>query len=123
MNITVYGAAGTVGWRITREALARGHNVTGVVRTKAQFDKLPDNVRPCATDVSDPQYLAIPATPGLCDSLQHPVPNQPLRYRQASSAYRTGNPYISPPSVHCAFSPRSICNGLPLPTLRSKLSP
>src|SRR3546814_20492504 len=58
MNITVYGAAGNVGRRIASEALARGHNVTGVVRTKAQFGTLPDNVNTCATDVSDPQELA-----------------------------------------------------------------
>lgn len=58
MNITVYGAAGNVGKRIVSEALARGHNITGVVRTKAQFGRLPDNVRPYAADVSDQQQLA-----------------------------------------------------------------
>jgi len=58
MNITVYGAAGSVGQRIAREALARGHEVTGVVRTKAQFDKLPDALRPYVTAVSDAQELA-----------------------------------------------------------------
>lgn len=58
MNITVYGAAGDVGKRIVSEALARGHNVIGVVRTKAQFGRLPDNVRPYAVDVSDQQQLA-----------------------------------------------------------------
>lgn len=58
MNITVYGAAGDVGKRIVSEALARGHNVIGVVRTKAQFGRLPDNVRPYAADVSDQQQLA-----------------------------------------------------------------
>jgi len=59
VNITIYGAAGNVGKRITSEALARGHNVTAVVRTKAQLGKLPDNVHPCATDVSDQQQLAL----------------------------------------------------------------
>ncbi len=58
MEITVYGAAGNVGRRIASEALARGHHVTGVVRTQAQFGKLPANVNPCATDVFDPQQLA-----------------------------------------------------------------
>lgn len=58
MNITVYGAAGDVGIRIASEAVVRGHNVTGVVRTTAQFGKLPGNVLPYAADVSDPQQLA-----------------------------------------------------------------
>jgi putative NADH-flavin reductase len=58
MNIIVYGATGDVGSRIVREALRRGHNVTGVVRTKEQFSKLPDNVTPCAVNVSDQQQLA-----------------------------------------------------------------
>lgn len=58
MNITVYGAAGNVGRRIASEALARGHTVTGVVRAKAQFDKLPINVSPCAIDISDSRQLA-----------------------------------------------------------------
>ncbi|MGP4845516.1 NAD(P)-dependent oxidoreductase [Marinobacter sp. 1Y8] len=58
MNITVFGAAGSVGRRIANEALTRGHNVTGVVRSKAQFGKLPDNLTPCVADVSDQQQLA-----------------------------------------------------------------
>lgn len=58
MNITIYGAAGDVGNRITSEAAARGHNVTGVVRTEAQFGRLPDNVRLYAADVFDQQQLA-----------------------------------------------------------------
>lgn len=57
MNITIYGAAGNVGQRISDEALTRGHKATGVVRTKAQFGKLLGKVRPCATDVSDQQQL------------------------------------------------------------------
>lgn len=57
MKITVYGAAGTVGRRIASEAVARGHKVTGVVRTKAQFGNVPDNVSPCAADVSDMAQL------------------------------------------------------------------
>lgn len=59
MEITIYGAAGDVGRRIASEALARGHDVTGVVRTEAQFGGLPDNVRRCAADVSNPEQLAL----------------------------------------------------------------
>ncbi|NZA26535.1 NAD(P)H-binding protein [Luteimonas sp. SJ-92] len=58
MKMTVYGAAGNVGRRIAIEALGRGHDVTGVVRSKAQFSTLPENVIPCAADVSDLQQLA-----------------------------------------------------------------
>jgi putative NADH-flavin reductase len=57
MNIIVYGAAGNVGRRIATEALARGHKVTGVVKTKAQFGKLPENAISCAADVFDSQQL------------------------------------------------------------------
>lgn len=63
MKITVYGAAGDVGRRIANEAAERGHDVTGVVRTEAQFDRLPENVRRCAADVSNPEQLA-PTTEG-----------------------------------------------------------
>ncbi|MCH8542152.1 MAG: NAD(P)H-binding protein [Alcanivorax sp.] len=58
MNIIIYGAAGDVGKRITAEALARGHKVTGVVRTEAQFGALHDNVYPCAADVADAAQVA-----------------------------------------------------------------
>ena len=36
--------------------------------------------------------------------------------------YRNGIAYISPPSVHSAFRPRSSFSGLSLPTLRSYTS-
>lgn len=36
---------------------------------------------------------------------------------------RTGQPYISPPSRHWAFNPRSSFIGVSIPILRSKLSP
>ncbi|RFA30962.1 NADH-flavin reductase [Alkalilimnicola ehrlichii] len=58
MNIVIYGAVGDVGKRLVSEALARGHNVTGVVRAEAQLDKLPAKVRGVVADVSDPQQVA-----------------------------------------------------------------
>ena len=39
------------------------------------------------------------------------------------AAQRIGGAYIRPPLVHSAFRPRAILRGLPVPTLRSKLSP
>ncbi|NEA55400.1 NAD(P)H-binding protein [Streptomyces sp. SID13666] len=41
MRITVFGAAGNVGRRVVAEALARGHQVTAVVRDPARFPELP----------------------------------------------------------------------------------
>lgn len=41
MRITVFGAAGNVGSRVVAEALARGHEVTAVVRDAGRFDDLP----------------------------------------------------------------------------------
>lgn len=40
MRITVFGAAGNVGSRVVAEALARGHEVTAVVRKPARFHEL-----------------------------------------------------------------------------------
>ncbi|WP_329370256.1 NAD(P)H-binding protein [Streptomyces sp. NBC_00669] len=45
MRITVFGAAGAAGRRITVEALSRGHAVTAVVRSPARFAELPDGAR------------------------------------------------------------------------------
>ena len=42
MRITVFGAAGSVGSRVAAEALARGHEVVGVVRSMARFAELPE---------------------------------------------------------------------------------
>lgn len=41
MRITIFGAAGNVGSRVVAEALARGHDVTAVVRDQARADALP----------------------------------------------------------------------------------
>jgi len=50
MKITVFGAAGEVGSRIVSEALSRGHEVTAVVRTSTQLNKLPQGVTAVAGD-------------------------------------------------------------------------
>lgn len=42
MRITVFGAAGAAGRRIVAEGLARGHQVTAVVRSAARLGELPD---------------------------------------------------------------------------------
>src|SRR5699024_5896715 len=58
MDITIFGAAGDVGKRIVNEALIRGHKVTGVVRSEAQYAKLPDNVRSRVADAAVPAQVA-----------------------------------------------------------------
>ncbi|MDQ7728632.1 NAD(P)H-binding protein [Halomonas sp. SpR8] len=58
MKIAILGAAGDVGTRIMSEALARGHHVTGVVRTENQLNKLPAEASYRVADISDPRQLA-----------------------------------------------------------------
>ena len=58
MKIAIFGAAGDVGKRIMNEALARGHNVTGVVRTESQLNKLPAEASRCVADIADSHQLA-----------------------------------------------------------------
>lgn len=41
MRLTVFGAAGSVGSRVVKEALARGHEVTAVVRGEHRLPELP----------------------------------------------------------------------------------
>lgn len=53
MQITVIGAAGTVGSRVVAEAAARGHDVTAVVRDEARAVGLPAGVRVRTGDAAD----------------------------------------------------------------------
>lgn len=57
MKIAVIGASGSVGTRIVSEALARGHQVTGIAR---HTDKIAprDNLRVAAADIAQPRVLA-----------------------------------------------------------------
>ena len=50
MNIAIYGATGMIGSRVTAEAQARGHDVTGVTRTGGD---LPAGVHPVRGDAGD----------------------------------------------------------------------
>ena len=52
LRITVLGAAGNVGSRVVNEALARGHEVTAVIRDSSQASSLPPNVKMRLADVS-----------------------------------------------------------------------
>lgn len=58
MKIIVFGAAGDVGSRVVNEALARGHDVTAVVRNQEGLRKLPKEAKYMVTDVSDQVMVA-----------------------------------------------------------------
>ena len=51
MNIIVFGAAGAVGYRALKEALARGHRVAAAVRRPEQAADFPDSVAVHVADV------------------------------------------------------------------------
>ena len=53
MRITVFGAAGSVGSRVVAEALARGHDVTAVVRNPARVSELPAGATVRAGDAAN----------------------------------------------------------------------
>ncbi|GAA3564051.1 NAD(P)-dependent oxidoreductase [Marinobacter xestospongiae] len=58
MKITVLGAAGNVGRRVVAEALARGHEVSAVVRDARTFEALPEAAIAKAGDATDPFDVA-----------------------------------------------------------------
>jgi uncharacterized protein len=58
MRISVFGAGGRVGSRIVAEALARGHEVTAVVRDPATHPLAGDGLNVVAGDATDPASVA-----------------------------------------------------------------
>ena len=56
MKVVLYGASGTIGSRILRELLSRGHQVTAVVRNPSKLTV--PNVRVRKGDVLDPKSVA-----------------------------------------------------------------
>ncbi len=55
MNITVFGATGNVGSRVVAEAVARGHQVTAVLRDPHRPHPFPADVRIATGDARDPE--------------------------------------------------------------------
>ena len=55
MHIALFGATGHIGHAVLTEALARGHDVTAVVRDPARIDMRHDKLRIATGDVADPQ--------------------------------------------------------------------
>ncbi|MGV9878390.1 NAD(P)-dependent oxidoreductase [Streptomyces sp. NPDC003006] len=62
MRITVFGAAGNVGSRVVTEALARGHEVTAVVRDPARYPELHPDATHRTGDAGNPDHVAELAT-------------------------------------------------------------
>ncbi|MEU5775809.1 NAD(P)H-binding protein [Streptomyces venezuelae] len=58
MRITVFGAAGNAGSRVVTEALARGHEVTAVVRDPSRYSELHPDATPRTGDAQDPARIA-----------------------------------------------------------------
>ncbi|MFI9721164.1 NAD(P)-dependent oxidoreductase [Streptomyces sp. NPDC052396] len=57
-KIALFGAGGTIGGRILREALDRGHQVTAVVRDPAKFTEQHPGLTVVTGDVLDPESVA-----------------------------------------------------------------
>ena len=58
MKITIFGAAGDVGRRMTAEALSRGHDVTAVLRDAARASELPVGAVVRVGDAMDAEAVA-----------------------------------------------------------------
>ncbi|MEU8580583.1 NAD(P)-dependent oxidoreductase [Streptomyces abikoensis] len=57
-KIALFGATGTIGTRVLREALDRGHQVTAVVRDPAKLTEQHPNLTVTTGDVLDPASVA-----------------------------------------------------------------
>jgi uncharacterized protein len=55
MKLIVFGASGQLGARLVDEALARGHDVTGVARDASRLD---DRINTASADATDPGSVA-----------------------------------------------------------------
>lgn len=58
MNITLFGAHGTLGRRIAQEALSRGHHVTAIARDPAKVDLAHENLTVTPGNVLDAASVA-----------------------------------------------------------------
>ncbi|MFD4656680.1 NAD(P)-dependent oxidoreductase [Kitasatospora sp. NPDC058444] len=75
MRITVFGATGNVGSRVVAEALARGHQVTAVVRDPAKPHGLPSAADVVVGDARNPEDVArIAAGQDVVVTATRPVP-------------------------------------------------
>ncbi|MGI5339029.1 NAD(P)-dependent oxidoreductase [Streptomyces sp. CA-181903] len=91
MRITIFGAAGNAGSTIAAEALARGHQVTAVVRDAARFDRLPTAAAHRTGDAADPGDVArLAAGQDVVVSAVRPAPGREHDLLTATKALLTG---------------------------------
>jgi putative NADH-flavin reductase len=58
MKLALFGASGTLGQRILREALSRGHTVSAIVRDPSRITEQSSNLRAASGNVLDPDAVA-----------------------------------------------------------------
>jgi len=58
MKLALIGATGTIGQRILREALDRGHQVTAIVRNPSRLTQQNSNLRVVTADIFNPESVA-----------------------------------------------------------------
>ena len=91
MRITVFGAAGNVGSRVVTEALARGHEVTAVVRDPARFTELHPDALHRTGDAGIPEQVAeLSAGQDLVVNATRPAPGREPEHAAISRALLTG---------------------------------
>jgi len=91
MRITVFGAVGSVGSRVVAEALARGHEVTGVVRSEARISSLPPAAQGRIGDARNvDQVAALSAGQDLVISATRPPPGKEQELVVAAKALLAG---------------------------------
>jgi len=57
MKVAIIGASGTIGKRITEEALRRGHDVTAILRNPVRLEQDHERLNKVKADVMDPSSL------------------------------------------------------------------
>ncbi|WP_399925799.1 NAD(P)-dependent oxidoreductase [Streptomyces kanamyceticus] len=91
MRITVFGAAGNAGSRVVTEALARGHEVTAVVRDAARHAELHPGATPRTGDAGNPGHVAeLAAGQDVVVNATRPAPGSEGEHAAVVEALLTG---------------------------------
>lgn len=91
MRITVFGAAGNVGTRVVAEALARGHEVTAVVRDAARFAALHPGATHRTGDAGNPEQVTeLSSGQDLVVNATRPAPGREDEHAAVSRALLSG---------------------------------
>ncbi|MER7755573.1 NAD(P)H-binding protein [Kitasatospora sp. NPDC097643] len=91
MRITVFGATGNVGSRVVTEALARGHQVTAVLRDPSRPHRLPAAAALAVGDARNPEDVArLAAGQDLVVAATRPAPGQEAELAAATRGLLAG---------------------------------